>query len=119
LGGSDSAYALVLRGDNQLVAAGCSDLHMAAAQVSTIDVNAPPLLFRTDFVGGSDCAYGVQFSDADKDKFILAGSQFYDSDKNIALARFETTGNNPVPSPTPTPPPGSNVYPVYLPIIVR
>jgi len=116
LGGSDSAYALVLREDNQLVAAGCSGSHFAAAQVSASDVNTPPLLFQTDFVGGSDCAYGIQFSNADKNKFILAGSQFYDSDKNIALARFETTAAN---TPPPTPPPPSNGYPVYLPIVVR
>lgn len=119
LGGSDSAYALVLREDNQLVVAGCSDWHFAAAQVNTTDVNAPALEFETDFVGDADCAFGVQFSNAGQTKFVLAGQQTYANDTNIALARFETTENNPLPSPTPTPPPGSNVYPVYLPIVVR
>jgi uncharacterized delta-60 repeat protein len=115
LGGSDSAYALVLRGDNQLVVAGCSDWHMAAAQVSTTEI-AQPILFHTDFVGHFDCAFGVQFSGTDKGKIVLAGHQAYDSDTNIALARFQTTayGSTALPAAdeqttqdatVPTPPP--------------
>jgi uncharacterized delta-60 repeat protein len=91
MGGSDSAYALVLRGDNQLIAAGCSDGQMAAAQVSTTDINAIPLRFKTNFVGQFECANGVQFSDASKSKIVLAGWQVYDQNHNIGLARFQTT----------------------------
>ncbi|HEX5692618.1 MAG TPA: hypothetical protein VFX76_21535, partial [Roseiflexaceae bacterium] len=90
MGGSDSAYSLVLRGDNQLIAAGCSDGQMAAAQVNTTDISAP-LLFKTDFVGEFECANGVQFSDASKSKIVLAGWQVYNNDHNVGLARFQTT----------------------------
>jgi uncharacterized delta-60 repeat protein len=90
IGGSDSAYAIALRGDNKLVAAGCSDWHTAAVQVSTTTIDQP-IVFQTDFVGHFDCAFGVQFVGANKDKIVLAGQQAYDSDNHIALARFQTT----------------------------
>ena len=92
------AYALVMRGDNQLVAAGCSDGQMAAAQVSTTDINTQPLLFKTDFVGEFECANGVQFSDASKSKIVLAGWQVYNNDHNIGLARFQTTSQTLAPA---------------------
>jgi uncharacterized delta-60 repeat protein len=116
---SDTAYALDLRSDNQLVAAGCADQLFAAVQVRT-DGAPTPLPFNADFTGHHDCARAVKFSGANR--IVLAGAQnLYPiaRDWNIALARFETTVNNTVPPPPPTPPPGSNVYPVYLPIIVR
>jgi uncharacterized delta-60 repeat protein len=90
MGGSDQPYAMALRGDNRLVVAGCSDQHMAAAQVSTTELGQP-IRFQTDFVGHFDCAYGVQFSGTSKEKIVLAGQQSYDSTTNIALARFLTT----------------------------
>jgi uncharacterized delta-60 repeat protein len=91
--GFQLATALVLREDNQLVAAGCSNEQMAAAQVSTTDVNAPPVSFSTrpDFVGPYDCALGVAFGDADKNTIVLAGQQEGEGEGNIALARFGTT----------------------------
>jgi uncharacterized delta-60 repeat protein len=115
---NDYAYALDIRGDNQLVAAGCINLHFAAVQVRT-DGSPSPLAFNTDFGDYQDCARAVKFSGASRNKITLAGLQPINNESNIALARFETTENNPIPSPTPTPPPGSNVYPVYLPVIVR
>jgi uncharacterized delta-60 repeat protein len=98
VGGSDMAYALVMRSDNELVAAGCSDGQMAAAQVSTTSINAVPLVFKTDFVGEFECANGVQFSDASKSKIVLAGWQSYNSDYNIGLARFQTTSQTLAPA---------------------
>jgi uncharacterized delta-60 repeat protein len=98
VGGSDSAYSLVMRSDNELVAAGCSDGQMAAAQVSTTNINAVPLVFKTDFVGEFECANGVQFSDASKTKIVLAGWQSYNSDYNIGLARFQTTSQTLAPA---------------------
>jgi uncharacterized delta-60 repeat protein len=91
MGGSDQPYAIALRGDNQLVVAGCSDRHMAAVQLSTTDLAQPAIRFQTDFVGYFDCAYGVQFSGTSKNKIVLVGQQSYGSDSNIALARFQTT----------------------------
>lgn len=119
IGGPDLAYAAVLRGDDQLVVAGCSDGHMAAAQVSTTDISAQPLLFGTDFVGSFDCAYAVQFSDANRDKIVLAGTQVYNLDRSIALARFETTPDGTVPPPPPPPPPPGTDYQTFVPIILR
>jgi uncharacterized delta-60 repeat protein len=110
---NDYAYALDLRGDNQLVAAGCINNHFAGVQVRT-DGKPSPLLFNTDFVGNVDCANAVRFSGADT--IVMAGYQDlspFSSDWNIALARFETTVNTPGPTPNPT------LGPVYLPIIVR
>jgi hypothetical protein len=82
-----------LREDNQLVAAGCSNERMAAVQVSTTDINAPPISFSTkpDFVGPYNCALGVAFGDADKNTIVLAGQQVGEGEGNIALARFGTT----------------------------
>lgn len=110
---NDYAYALDLRADNQLVAAGCSNQHFAAVQVST-EGEPSPRPFNTDFVGLPDCAYAVKFSGPNK--ILLAGTHYLDpisSDSNIALARFETTVNTPGPAPNPT------LSPVYLPIILR
>jgi uncharacterized delta-60 repeat protein len=90
-GGSDNTYALDLRGDNQLVAAGCLNRHFAAVQLPT-DRNPSPLLFSTDFVGGYDCATAVKFSRGNT--ILLAGNQEllpFSTDSNIALARFQTT----------------------------
>jgi hypothetical protein len=92
---------------------------MAAAQVSTTDINAQPLLFQTDFIGSFDCAYGVQFSDANRDKIVLAGLQLYDLDRSIALARFETTPDGTIPPPPPPPPPPGSDYRTFVPIILR
>jgi uncharacterized delta-60 repeat protein len=114
---NDTAYALDLRGDNQLVAAGCANQRFAAVQVRTNGAPAP-LAFEADFAGYQECARAVKFSGWNK--IVLAGTQNLtpiSRDWNIALARFETTGNSTVPPPTLPPP--SNVYPVYLPIIVR
>ncbi|GAB4413951.1 MAG: hypothetical protein Fur0044_08470 [Anaerolineae bacterium] len=114
---NDYAYALDLRADGQLVAAGCSNQHFAAVQVRT-DGEPTPRPFNTDFVGLPDCASAVKFSGANK--ILLAGAHYLDgSDNNIALARFETTANTPGPNPTPTPNPNPSLGRVYLPIIMR
>jgi hypothetical protein len=93
MGGSDQPHAIALRTDNQLVVAGCSDQHMAAAQLSTTDLNQPAIRFVTDFAGNFDCASGVQFTGNNKEKIVLAGQQNYDSLSNMALARFQTTAS--------------------------
>jgi uncharacterized delta-60 repeat protein len=121
VGINDYAYALDLRSDNQLVAAGCINQHFAAVQVRT-DGEPAALPFNTDFVGYPDCAKGVKFSGANK--IVLAGDQNlypFSNDSNIALARFETTVDTTAPPPPPTPAPNPNptVKLVYLPIIVR
>jgi uncharacterized delta-60 repeat protein len=116
---TDVAYALDLRSDNQLVAAGCTEQRFAAVQVRT-DGAPTPLSFNADFVGHQDCARAVKF--IGWNNIVLAGHQNLHPmarDWNIALARFETTGNNTVPPPTLPPPPTSNVYPVYLPVIMH
>jgi len=128
IGINDYAYALDLRGDNQLVAAGCSNQHFAAVQVPT-DGDPIPLSFNTDFVGYPDCAKAVQFTGANQ--ILLAGDQDlypFSSDWNIALARFETTVDTtlptptpgpsptPGPGPTPTPSPAPGSFQIFLPI---
>jgi uncharacterized delta-60 repeat protein len=90
-GNEDYAFALDLRSDNQLVAAGCSNDHFAGVQVRT-DGAPTPLLFNTDFAGYPDCANAVKFSGPNT--ILMAGGQdLYpsSSDWNIDLARFQTT----------------------------
>ncbi len=72
LSDSDAALALALREDNQIVVVSCADAHMAAAQVSTSEANGVIRPFQTNFAGGTNCAYGVQFIGANKDKLVLA-----------------------------------------------
>jgi uncharacterized delta-60 repeat protein len=88
-GMTDYAFALDLRGDNQLVAAGCSNQHFAGVQVRT-DGIPTPLAFNTDFVGNTDCAKAVKFIGTSK--LVMVGEQgsFPFNDTNIALARFGT-----------------------------
>jgi uncharacterized delta-60 repeat protein len=107
VGINDHAYALDLREDNQLVAAGCINRHFAGVQVRT-DGDSTTLLFNTDMVG-LDCARAVKFSGANK--IVMAGTQELDpfsSDMNIALARFETTVNS-----------DALVFRVFLPLVLR
>jgi uncharacterized delta-60 repeat protein len=114
-GSTDYAYALDLRGDGQLVAAGCINQHFAAVQVGT-DGPPSPLFFHTDFVGYPDCARGVKF--AGQDRIVIAGNQGlhpFSGDDNIALARFMTTPDTSAPTPTPDPSP----YQLFLPTVVQ
>jgi hypothetical protein len=88
---NDYAFALDLRGDNQLVAAGCSNQHLAGWQVRTDGIPGA-LPFSTDVVGYPDCAKAVKFFG--RNKIMMAGAQNlypFSSDSNIALARFVTT----------------------------
>ncbi len=96
---NDYAYALDLRGDNQLVAAGCTNGNFAGVQVRTDGVPTPQP-FTTDFVGTSECARAVKFVGADK--VVMAGEQDlypFSRDSNMALARFQTTTEVPTPVP--------------------
>jgi hypothetical protein len=100
VGTSDSANAIDLRDDNQLVVAGCINKHFAGVQVRT-DGAPVPLPLNTDLLG-DDCAKAVRFVGADK--IVMAGNQDlypYRSDTNIALARFQTTAEQPTPVPAP------------------
>ncbi|MCC6188636.1 MAG: hypothetical protein IT318_06350 [Anaerolineales bacterium] len=110
-GTNDYAYTLDLRGDGQLVAAGCLNQHFAGVQVGT--AGAPVALpFNTDLLGYPDCAKGVAFAGADK--VVMAGSHDlypFNSDGNMALARFETTVDTSVPA--------AAAYPVFLPLVQR
>lgn len=113
---NDYVYALDLRQDGQLVAAGCAGGHFAGAQVRTDGApTATALPVNTDFIGYPDCAKGVKFIGG-SDRIMMVGDQDlfpFSSDSNIALARFETTA--PDPGSGPNPKPGR----VYLPIIMR
>lgn len=110
-GGTDSAFALDWRSDNQLVAAGFSAGRFAAAQFSTTEAVPSPLKFETEFPGGYEVSTGVKFTGSNQ--IVVAGYQEYNDDWNMALARFETTAHNPGPPDTPGGPS------VYLPLILR
>ncbi|HTP08608.1 MAG TPA: hypothetical protein VMP08_10180 [Anaerolineae bacterium] len=104
-GGADGAYALDWRDDGRIVAAGCAGGQFAWAQLRT---NGLPGVIKstTDFVGSGECAYGVKFAGANE--VILVGSQQFNDDRNMALARFETTVNPNVP-----------VFNIFLPSVMR
>jgi len=91
---NDYAYALDLRDDNQLVAAGYSNQYFAAVQVRT-NGTPTPLAFNTDFAGSPDCAKAVQFVDyGDYHWLVMAGDQDsypHSQGSNIAMTRFVMT----------------------------
>jgi uncharacterized delta-60 repeat protein len=103
-GGSEQAFAVDVRADGQVVAAGCSDAGFAWAQLPPQGVRPPPLKGETGFAG-SECALGVKFTGANG--IVAAGWQSFNGNGNMALARFETT-------PDATAPP---VYPLFLPLV--
>ena len=113
-GGVDTAYAIDLRADGVIVAAGCSQDLFAVAQILPEGLLDPAFNGSgksiTIFVGSAECAYGVKFTAADQ--IIAAGSVSVNGNANMALARFETT------PPLPMPPPSGRLS-LYLPIIVR
>jgi uncharacterized delta-60 repeat protein len=114
VGINDYAYGLDIRGDHQLVAAGCINQHFAGVQVRT-DGEPVPLHFGTDFLGYPDCANAVTFTGGDK--VVMAGNQDlynFSSDWNMALARFETTPDESAPPPPPTP-----VNTIFMPLVGR
>jgi len=94
-GGSEIALALDLRGDGQIVAAGCADGKFAWAQLPTNTQVYTPLKGTTDFPGGDECATGVKFAGANR--VVAAGYQTWEADANFAIARFETTVDSTVP----------------------
>ncbi len=101
-GGSETAFAIDWRSDEQIVAAGCAEGgQFVWAEMSANTV--PGLLMgNTDFAGTNACALGVKFFGSNKIEVV--GVQEFNDDKNMALARFETSAE-PAPTPTPTPTP--------------
>jgi hypothetical protein len=90
-GGIDSAYAVDVRNDGQVVAAGFAGGQFSWAQFNPTTA-ASPLKGVTDFVNFSSIT-AVQF--AGPNKLIAAGFQSYNNDLNFALARFETRNFTP------------------------
>jgi uncharacterized delta-60 repeat protein len=107
-GGAEAALALDWRDDGQIVAAGCAGGQFAWAQLPTNPIAGfpIPIKFTTNFVGNDECALGVKFIGSNK--LVLAGYQQFNGDRNMALARFETTVN-----------PNAPVFNVWLPIVVK
>ncbi len=92
-GGDDTAYAVDLRSDGEIVAAGCSDGLFAVAQLQpngTLDqaFNTTGKA-TTDFIGSNECASGVRFYGPNT--ILTTGYQSVFGNTNMALARFETT----------------------------
>jgi uncharacterized delta-60 repeat protein len=118
-GGADVAFALDFRSDNRLLAAGCSNGQFAWTQVRTGRIPSP-IKFTTSFTGQNACAAGAKYVGADR--VALAGVQILGSDRNVALARFETTINlvqptaPPTASPTATPTEGPTATPTASPV---
>jgi uncharacterized delta-60 repeat protein len=100
-GGNETAFAIDVRSDGQIVAAGYADSKFAWAQVPPSNRFGiiTPLKATTDFAG-IDCAFGVQF--LAPNKLIVAGTQTFYNDSNFALARFETTQISPTFEDVPT-----------------
>jgi hypothetical protein len=67
-------------------------------------VRPSPLKRETDFAGSGECALGVRF--AGTHHIVAAGVQQFNGDRNMALARFETTPDATAPV----------AYSVFLPL---
>jgi uncharacterized delta-60 repeat protein len=91
-GGSESALAIDYRGDSQLAVAGCVGGVFGWAQFATYPAIGI-IRGTTDLVGTSECVTGVAFTGTNR--IIVAGSQTFNGNANMALARFETS-NGPV-----------------------
>jgi uncharacterized delta-60 repeat protein len=117
--GSGTAFAIDLRGDEQLVAAGCERTGIIWAQLPMKGVVSAPIKGSTDFAGSGECALGVKFSGANT--IITAGIQAFNDDINMALARFETTTDPtaPTPGPSPIPRPGPGEPRAFLPRVTK
>jgi uncharacterized delta-60 repeat protein len=92
-GANEGAYAIDLRSDGRVVAAGCADGKFAWAQVRTSTLLTNIIQFKADFAGPYECAYGVKFTGLSQ--IMTAGVQEFHGDRNIALARFETAPKPP------------------------
>jgi len=105
LGGYEMAFALERRPDGQVVVAGCADGRFAWAQMLTYTKlgGSEPVVGMASFPGGNACGSSVRFVGADR--IVVAGTQSYFDDQNIALAGFRTTTDNAVGTPTPSPSP--------------
>lgn len=102
-GASDTAAALDWRGDGTILVAGCAEGMFAWAQLRSARMTGNPVVTgrgMADFPGSGECAAGARF--AGVDRLILAGSQEFGGDRNIALARFETTQDTSMDPPTPS-----------------
>jgi uncharacterized delta-60 repeat protein len=106
-GGAELAFGVDVRADGQVVAAGCSQTGFAWAQLPPQGVRPSPLKRETDFAGSGECALGVRF--AGTHHIVAAGVQQFNGDRNMALARFETTVDATAPV----------VYRLYVPLAVR
>jgi len=97
-GGFETAWAIDVRADNRVVAAGCVDGQLGWAQVTTTSA-ANALKVTADFVGAGECAFGVQYTGTNK--LVAAATQTFNGDANLAVARFETTVDPTVDVPAP------------------
>jgi uncharacterized delta-60 repeat protein len=95
-GGAESAWAMDIRSDGRVVAAGCVNGLLGWGQV-TISSPFNALEVTTDFVGDIQCETGGEFSITGaagvqylySDRVLIAATQNYGGDLNIALASFE------------------------------
>jgi uncharacterized delta-60 repeat protein len=98
-GGSETATSIDVRSDGQIVVAGCVGGQLGWAQFSP--TSTTPLRGTTDLASTlGECACGVQF--AAPNKLLVAGTQYFNNDANLALARFETTTISPTFADVPT-----------------
>jgi uncharacterized delta-60 repeat protein len=98
-GGSETATSIDLRSDDQIVAAGCVGGLLGWAQFSP--TSTTPLKGKTYLAGAFDeCACGVQF--IAPNKLMVAATQNFNGDADLALARFETTAIIPTFEDVPT-----------------
>jgi len=87
------AFALDVRSDGQIVAAGSVGASWCWAQYSRTSTT-PTATGSVVFAGTDVAPLGVRF--VGTDKVVLAGYQSFENDHNMALARFVTTPNSTV-----------------------
>lgn len=86
-------YSLNVRSDGQIVAAGAYGTGWGWAHLSPT-TTTPVASGSISFAGSEAVPLGVKFVGADK--IVMAGYHNFQNDRNIALARFETTMNTAV-----------------------
>ena len=101
-GGNAAAFAVEVRSDGQIVAAGCASGGFAWAQLSPSTLVGGPIQGAAALTGFNRCAHAVRFYGTNQ--LVVAGTQNFNGDDNISVARFFTSTNSSVDVPPPTQP---------------
>jgi hypothetical protein len=103
-GPTSGAFAVDVRDDGQIAIAGCAGGGIRWAQYGPSSASAVTAGVL-DLGGADECAYAVKF--VGTNKLLVAGTQTWNGDRNLALARFETTPDATVDVGDPVATPGA------------